>query len=99
MKNFLKKYFNKQNLTDIELTEFIVKFSERKGKSPSAQQIQAITMMMKSGNINFNSVCKEACKLENIQLYEIYNKDGLLISCKLEDIKNGKINKESDIQG
>lgn len=85
MKTFLKKYFNQAQLSENELVEFIVKFCEKKGKSPSSEQLPVITNMVKMGIINLESVCKEACELENLQLYAIEDMNRIVKCYKIID--------------
>lgn len=85
MKTFLKKYFNQAKLSENELVEFIVKFCEKKGKSTSSEQLAMIVNMIKTGFINLESVCKEACEIENIQLYTVQDANGNTICYKIID--------------
>jgi hypothetical protein len=83
MKTFLKKFFANNPVNINELVPFISTFCERKGKSPTSQQLIAIVQLIQMGQINLESVCLEAAQMENIQVYKIFNKDEILLCYKL----------------
>lgn len=89
MEKFLQKYFAQNQLNISEITGFLAEFCEKKGKSPSGQQLSALVQLLQMGQLNLHSICIEACTLVDLQLYTIYNDGGGILCYKL--VKNGEI--------
>jgi hypothetical protein len=94
VEKFLRKYFAQNQLDVSEITGFLAEFCEKKGKSPTGQQLSALVQLLQLRQLNLHTICIEACELENLQLYTIYNVEGGVICYKLE--KNGEVKEESN---
>lgn len=88
MKETVLKFYNNQPITDVELIEFLDQYLREVEQIPaSGAEIQIITQLVKQGMFQIQDAMKKATRHVGLQLCEIYNKNGQLVSVRLEELK------------
>ena len=86
MKKFIKKVFNNEDITITDLNEFIVDYCKLcQVKDPSANEINIISQLIQNGSFNLIFACKNAAVKLGMDVYEIKDKNGIIIGYKINE--------------
>ena len=86
MKEFINKIFSNQQVTIEELSSFIVEYSELCGiKDTTPQHIQFAIQLIQNGMFDLKYACKNCAKKLELQVVEMYDKNGQLLYTKIEE--------------
>lgn len=87
MKEVVLKFYNNQPITDQELVDFLVWFLENvEKKAFHSQEVIQIAQLVKQGIFQIHEAMERSTSILGLQLYKVFNKQGQLISIRLEDI-------------
>ena len=86
MKEFIKKVFNQDGLTLPELNEFIIDYCKLcQVKDPSVDEMNIISQLIQNGSFNLIFACKNAAVKLGMDVYEIKDKNGVIIGYKVNE--------------
>ena len=85
--NFVKEsYIKNKSITKNNLVKFIVNYCIIcKKQEPSSQQLEMICQLIEVRMFNLEYAIENACRLLDIIIYKIYNKQGAIICKYIED--------------
>ena len=81
MKTFIKKYYNKQQITQEELFTFIVEYCKLfpDVKEPNTEELQLMLMLIQQGAFNLQYAVEVASKKIGMNITIVYDKSGQVV--------------------
>lgn len=83
MKEFVKKYFNQEQISMHELVGFLTEYCEFQGKTYTQEQFQIMTQMITQFPAAIQFACDVVAKHYNIDIYKLTDKNGNYVTTKL----------------